>query len=93
MEVHLTPDQAAFIKQAVEAGRFRDPEEAIKEALHLWEERERTRAQLLIAVDRAEASVARGEGRVITPESMRGLANEVKQRGRARLAAEQNIDR
>jgi hypothetical protein len=37
----------------------------------------------------AEASCARGEGRIITQESMRELAGEVKQRGRARLAAEQ----
>ena len=61
----------------------------MKEALSLWEDRERTRAEILAAVDEAEASVARGEGRVITQQSMRELAEEVKQRGRARLAAEQ----
>jgi hypothetical protein len=61
----------------------------VKEALSLWEDRERTRAEILAAVDEAEASVARGEGRVITQQSMRELAEEVKQRGRARLAAEQ----
>jgi putative addiction module CopG family antidote len=89
MEVHLTPDQEAFVRQGIESGRFHNAEEAIKEALSLWEERERTRAEILAAVDRAEASLARGEGRTITPESMRELAEEIKQRGRARLAAEQ----
>jgi len=54
----------------------------------LWEERERTRAEILAAVDAAEASLARGDGRAITKESMRELADEVKQRGRARLANE-----
>ena len=43
--------------------------------------------------DESETSLARGEGRIITQESMRGLAEQVKQRGRARLAAEQNATR
>ncbi len=90
MEVNLTPDQEAFVRHGLESGRFRRPEEAVAEALSQWEERERTREQILLAVDRAEGSLARGEGRVISPESMRALAAEVKDRGRARLASEQN---
>jgi Arc/MetJ-type ribon-helix-helix transcriptional regulator len=82
-----------FIRQAIESGRLRREEDAVKEALSLWEERERTRAEILAAVDEAEASLARGEGRVITQESMRELAEQVKQRGRARLTAEQNVPR
>ena len=62
----------------------------MKEALSLWEERERTRAEILAEVDEAEASLVRGEGRVITQQSMRELAGEVNQRGRARLAAERS---
>ncbi len=88
MEVQLTPDQKAFVQQAIETGRLLREEDAIKEALSLWEERERTRAEILAAVDEAEASLSRGEGLVITQESMRELAGKVKQRGRARLAAE-----
>jgi len=90
MEVHLTPDQKAFVRQAIESGRFNREEEAVQEALSLWEQRERTRAEILAAVDVAEASVARGEGRVITQESMRQLADEVKRRGRNRLTAERS---
>ena len=90
MEVRLTPDQEAFVRRAIESGRFHRAEEAVAEALSLWEERERTRAEILAAVDDAEASLARGEGRVIaTEQQVRELANEVKQRGRARLQAEQ----
>ena len=89
MEVHLTPDQQAFVRQAIESGRLQREEDAVKEALSLWEERERRRAEILSAVDEAEASLARGEGRVITEGSMRELAEDVKRRGRARLAAEQ----
>jgi putative addiction module CopG family antidote len=93
MEVHLTPDQKAFVRQAIESGRLVREEDAVKEALSLWEERERRRLEILAAVDEAEASVARGEGHAITQESMRELAEEVKRRGRARLAAEQRTPR
>jgi putative addiction module CopG family antidote len=89
MEVHLTPDQQAFVRQAVESGRLRRAEDAIQEALSLWEDRERARAEILTAVDAAEASLARGDGRTITQESMRQLAEEVKHRGRKRLANDQ----
>ena len=93
MEVHLTPDQKAFVRQAIESGRLVREEDAVQEALSLWEERERTRAEILVAVDEAEASLARSDGRIITRESMRELAEDVKRRGRARLAAEQKMPR
>jgi Arc/MetJ-type ribon-helix-helix transcriptional regulator len=89
MDVNLTPDQKAFVRQAIESGRLLREEDAVKEALSLCEERERTRAEILVAVDEAEASLAHGDGRVITQESMRELAEDVKRRGRARLAADQ----
>jgi Arc/MetJ-type ribon-helix-helix transcriptional regulator len=88
MNVELSVDQKAFARQAVETGRLHREEDAVQEALGLWEERERNRAQILAAVDRADASLARGEGREISDESMRQLASDVKQRGRVRLAAE-----
>ena len=88
MEVQLTSDQKAFVRQAIESGRLRREEDAVKEALSLWEERERARAEILAAVDGAEDSLTRGEGGAITQQSMRELAEEVKRRGRARLAAE-----
>ena len=84
--MRLTPDQEAFIQRAIETGRFNRVEDAVREALSLWEERERRRAEILAAVDVAEASLARDEGRSITEQSMRELAGEVKKRGRARLA-------
>jgi Arc/MetJ-type ribon-helix-helix transcriptional regulator len=88
MEVELSSEQQAFVRLAIETGRLHDPAEAAREAFLLWEERERRRAEILAAIDIAEESLARGEGRVITEESMRELAREVSERGRARLAAE-----
>lgn len=93
MEIDLTPDQKAFVRQAIESGRILGEEDAVREALSLWEGRERTRAEILAAVDEAEASIARGEGRPVTEESMRDLANDVKRRGRARLATEHSKPR
>lgn len=93
MEINLTPDQKAFIRQAIESGRLLREEDAIKEALSLWEERERARAEILVAVDEAEVSVVHGDGQIITQKSMRELAEDVKRRGRARLATEQQPPR
>jgi putative addiction module CopG family antidote len=91
MEVHLTDDQRAFIREAIETGRFSSEEDALREALLLWESRERRRAEILAAVDQAEASFARGEGRRITTrEETAQLADEIKLRGLARLNAERN---
>jgi putative addiction module CopG family antidote len=87
MEVQLTDDQRAFVRQAIESGRYGREEDALRDALSLWEERERARAEILAAIDAADASLARGEGRTITEQSMRDLADEVKQRGRLRRPA------
>jgi len=88
MEVQLTSDQISFARRAVESGRLHTEEDAVQEALALWEERERGRVEFLASIDDARASLARGEGRAITQESMRELAAEVRERGRARLIAE-----
>jgi putative addiction module CopG family antidote len=94
MELHLTPDQEAFIRQGIEAGRFHGEEDAVQEAMSLWEERERRRLEILAAVEQAEASLARGEGRRITThEEVTQLTEDIKRRGMARLSAEQNLRR
>jgi Arc/MetJ-type ribon-helix-helix transcriptional regulator len=93
MEVRLTSQQEESIRRAVETGRIRSQEDALQEALSLWEERERKRAEFLSTLDDAKASLARGEGRIVTEESMRELAQAVKQRGLARVAAEQQTQR
>ena len=89
MNVDLTPDQRAFVRKAIENGRFAREEEAIREALALWEHRERRRLEIAAMVDEAAGSLARGEGHVITEASMKTLAEDVKARGRRRLAADQ----
>lgn len=91
MNVQLTPEQRAFVHRAIESGRLPSEEAAVQEALALWEERERERAEFLLTLQEGKALVARGEGREITPDSMRQLA--AAERGRARLLAELNASR
>jgi Arc/MetJ-type ribon-helix-helix transcriptional regulator len=88
MEVQLTPDQEALIRQAVQNGRYVREEDALLEAVSLWERQERRREEILAAVDQAEASHARGEGRSVSSQQEAAqLAEKIKLRGLARLAS------
>jgi len=90
VNVELTPDQRAFVQKAIESGRFSREEEAVAEALALWEERERRRLEILAMLDEADASFARGEGIPITEQSVEVLVQEAKQRLRRRIEAERS---
>jgi predicted transcriptional regulator len=94
MEIRLPPDQEARLA-AIAASAGRSTAEVVQEAVALWEERENARvlAEFRASLDEAEASIARGEGIEINRESMRSLAEDVKQRGRARIAAEKQPPR
>ena len=50
-------------------------------------------AEFQASLERSRAPLARGEGREITPESMRQLSAEVRERGSARLIADLANDR
>jgi Arc/MetJ-type ribon-helix-helix transcriptional regulator len=88
MEVNLTPDQEAFVRQAIASGRLHDEQEAAQEAFALWEERERRRTEITLSVESAREAHTRGDGRPITAESMHELASDVKSRGRDRLSTD-----
>jgi Arc/MetJ-type ribon-helix-helix transcriptional regulator len=90
VEVHLSADQQAFVRQAIADGRLHDEQEAVREALALWEERERRRRQIIVSVEAARAEHTRGAGQIMTAESMRELASDVKAGGHKRLSAEQH---
>jgi Arc/MetJ-type ribon-helix-helix transcriptional regulator len=91
MPVQLTADQAAFVRRALDTGRFSSEEDIWREALLLWEKRERRRAELLAAVDQADASLATSQHRSIaTEEDALQLAGDIKRRGLQRLAASEN---
>jgi Arc/MetJ-type ribon-helix-helix transcriptional regulator len=52
-------DQRAFVQKGIESGRFARKEEAIEEALALWERRERRRLEIIAIFEAAEASLLR----------------------------------
>jgi putative addiction module CopG family antidote len=86
MQVELTPAQASFIDLGIQEGRFRNSEEAIREALALWEKRERARIELLASLDSAEQALDAGEGEEYTLETLSSLVQSVKERGAAHLS-------
>lgn len=90
LQITLTAEQEAHVQRAIKSGRVDRPEDAVTDALLLWEEREALRTELLASLDDVRASIARGEGRIITQGSMQALADDAKQRLRTRLTAEQS---
>jgi putative addiction module CopG family antidote len=86
MQVELTPAQSVFVDLGIQEGRYRDSDEAVRQALALWEKRERARVELLASLDLAEQSLDAGEGETYTSETLHELVGSVKERGAARLA-------
>ncbi len=86
MQVELTPAQASFVDLGIQEGRFRNSEEAIREALALWEKRERARVELLTSLDSAEQALDAGEGEEYTIETLPSLVQSVQERGTSRLS-------
>jgi putative addiction module CopG family antidote len=83
MQVDLTPDQRQFVRQAIASGRFRREEDAVEEALSLWEERERARIEILAALDESEADLSAGRYDDYTNETSPQLGQDLKSEARA----------
>ena len=86
MQFEPTPEQISFINQAVASGRFNAPEEAISDALNLWLARERSRMEIIAALEAAEAEIDRGDCTYYTRDELPRLAEELKQEARTRRA-------
>jgi Arc/MetJ-type ribon-helix-helix transcriptional regulator len=83
MRVDFTPDQREFVQRAIASGRFRREEDAVEEALALWEERERLRIEILAALDESEADLSAGRYKDYSQESSSRLAQDLKFEARA----------
>ena len=83
MDVQFTPDQEAFVRQAIASGRYRTAEDAVRDALARWEADERARVELLAALDEAEADLESGQYSDYTSETLPMLADELKREARA----------
>ena len=82
MEVHFTPDQEAFVRQAIASGRYQTAEDAVRDAMTQWEEKERRRVELMAALDEAEADLEAGRYTDYTSETLPQLAGELKREAR-----------
>lgn len=85
MQVDLTPDQREFVQRAIASGRFVREEDAVEEALSMWEERERERERvaILTALDESEADLSAGRYDDYTRESSPRLVQDLKREARA----------
>jgi Arc/MetJ-type ribon-helix-helix transcriptional regulator len=88
MQIQLTPAQISFVDMGIQEGRFRGPEEAVQQALALWEKRERARVELLAFLDLADQELDAGGGETYTTETLRQLVASVEQRGKQTLAGQ-----
>ncbi len=82
MDVHLTPEQEDFIRQAVEAGRFSSADEAMQEAVSLLEAHEREIAELRIDIDDGIADLAGGNYTDYTDETLPRMMEDIRREGR-----------
>ena len=82
MQIDPTPTQREFIQRAIADGRFQREEDAVQDALLLWEERERLRSEILAALDEAEADLSTGSFADYAQGSAQGLAEQIKAEAR-----------
>jgi putative addiction module CopG family antidote len=83
MEVRLTPEQQAFVQMAVKSGRYPSAEEAIRDAITRWEEDERSRAEMVAALDESANDLEAGRYRDYTDSTLSQLMQELKTESRA----------
>jgi antitoxin ParD1/3/4 len=81
MNVSLTPELEAMIRQQVDSGRYYNASEVVREALRLLDEHQRIqhfRSLLAVGLEQAQ----RGEFVEFTPEWIEGLDRGVDERFR-----------
>ena len=88
MDVHLTTEQADFIRQTVESGRFANVEDAVREAVRLLEQREHEIAELRALVDEGLADLENGEYVDYTDETLPEMIEDIRREARESHAAD-----
>ena len=90
MNVHLTPELETLVHKKVKTGRYNSASEVVRDALRLFEERDRIRELqirgLQKKIDEGWSSLERGEG-VDGVEFFRGLEQEERKLRRKRKRA------
>lgn len=84
MNVNLTPQLEAMVRDKVESGLYNNASEVVREALRLMEERDRFR-RLKQAIAVGDAQYARGEVTTWTKETLAELIKEADEADRLGL--------
>ena len=87
MTIHPTPELEARLSD-IARRTGRDVDSVAQEALARYVEAEERRAELIATLDEAEQAIERGECTEYTAEGLAELMEDVKRRGRERLAAQ-----
>ncbi len=83
MHVSLTPELEALVKQKVSTGRYNSSSEVVREALRLWEDKEKIREMRL---EELRKEIQKGlDSGPSTPLDI----EDIKKRGRERLEKKQ----
>ena len=90
MNVSLTPELEKFVKDKVKGGMYASASEVVREGLRWLEVRDKTQAEKLADLREAIAEADRDfeEGRYVEldDEGLREFFEDIKRRGRERLA-------
>jgi antitoxin ParD1/3/4 len=90
VNVHLTPELETLVQNKVKTGRYNSASEVVREALRLFEDRDRIRElqiqELRKKIDKGWASLEHGEG-VDGAEFFRTLEREERELARRRKQA------
>jgi len=87
VEVELTLDQQAFVRQVIASGRLTHESEIVQDAFSLWEERERRRIEILATLDAAESDLELVYITDHSDKTLPDLAASLKLEARARRAS------
>ncbi len=84
MNVSLTPELEAMIREKVDSGRYASASEVVREALRILEGRESELRYLQDEISKGARSIAEGRTVTYTPELMEELKTEAIQRSSER---------
>lgn len=86
MNVSLTPELEQLVEEKLKTGMYQTASEVVREALRLLKERDQRMAQLRADVRSGFDAIERGDFEEFGERTTKQLAQDVKERGRRRLA-------
>jgi antitoxin ParD1/3/4 len=90
MTVEIPPDLQQFVDQIIGAGGYKSEAEVVGQALRLLQQRQRRIEELRREIQPALEQLDHGEGiKLKDEEELRLFFEDIKERGRNRLEAEQ----